>query len=111
MSVREAIEVLSSRAQKLALRLYFFAAIALFVGFLAIAGVVFVGQLMLWGAASIKVTGVVASAVTFGIGAPIGRYLVKRTVGFRRRGWIEDIASTEGLNAKELEQYFMLDSW
>jgi hypothetical protein len=111
MDMREAVVHLSDRARRTARAWYVAGAIAMIVGGVAFTFAMIAVQLALFEIADVRVAIIVGLGVSAGIVAPVTRTLLRRRLSLSRPQWIEDLARVEGLPARELEQFFTLDSW
>jgi hypothetical protein len=111
VNTREAVEHLSDKAHRTARSWYAGGAVAILAGGVVLT-VAFIGvQWAMFDAASLKLAMLFGISASAGIVVPSTRTLLRKRLALSRTRWIEDLARVEGLNAKELEQYFTLDSW
>ena len=111
MTTREAVETLAARARKTASGMYLVAALAVGATAVLLTGAAVVVQWAMMDVASLKLAAGCGTLGAFAVMVPTSRYVIRRVIAQRRPTWIDELARTEGLNAKELESYFTMDSW
>jgi hypothetical protein len=111
VNTREAVTHLSDRARRTARGWYAGGAIAMLLGGVVLTLVLIPLEELLLGVSSLKLPLLIGFFSSASIVAPVTRGLLRKRLTLSRPRWIEDVARVEGLNAKELEQFFTLDSW
>jgi hypothetical protein len=109
----EAVQQLSRRAQARARSLNLMMGLALvgFAGALFGAAVLAATLLSELNKGLILGAAVGAAFLSIATVVPAGRWLIRQSIARSREAWISELASNEGLNAKELAESFTLDSW
>jgi hypothetical protein len=111
VNTREAVEHLSQKAHRTARGWYAGGAVAMLVGGAILTIAAMVLEEILLGGSSLKLPLLIGFFSSATIVAPVTRSLLRKRLALSRTQWIEDLARAEGLSAKELDQFFTLDSW